>query len=341
MKSCTAPRAARRALLSVGSLFVVASLAITRPAEAQTLDPQCTAGARELEDGCQKAIDLYNFLAPQLGVMMSGGSPTVGERPGAPRMLRISFDVRANLITGSIPDIAVDTPSIDGARSTDYPVQRRTIGLPVVTAGVTVFTGVPVGRFRALATDALVSVSYLPELSRDELDMRVESSSWRLGGGARVALLQEPEGGSSLSLSYIDRGLPVVDVEGRTTEGDTITLSGLRASVRSWRLVGTHHLGFLGLRAGWGRDALTSGARLSAVVTGEGYQVRGEPFAFDHSSTRDNLFAGVSIDFRFASVAAEVGRIAEGPATATYNTFSGEKPEQQRTYGSLGVRVGL
>ena len=55
--------------------------------------------------------------------------------------------------------------------------------------------------------------------------------------------------------------------------------------------------------------------------------------------TRTNYFADVSFNFLLAHFVAEIGRVSGGDVT-TFNTFS-TAASAARTYGSLGIRIGL
>jgi len=65
------------------SAFVVAFVA--SKAVAQDLaTPKCPGGpplsaAQIAQDACQQAFDVYQFMAPQLGLALTGGNATAGQ----------------------------------------------------------------------------------------------------------------------------------------------------------------------------------------------------------------------------------------------------------------------
>ena len=63
------------------------------------------------------------------------------------------------------------------------------------------------------------------------------------------------------------------------------------------------------------------------------------PIALHISPTRTNYFADLSFNLLLAHFVAEVGRVTGGNVT-TFNTFSTDA-SAARTYGSLGIRIGL
>jgi len=73
------------------------------------------------------------------------------------------------------------------------------------------------------------------------------------------------------------------------------------------------------------------------------YDVNGDrpnaPIALHISPTRTNYFADLSFNFLLAHFVAEVGRVTGGNIT-TFNTFP-TSANVARTYGSLGIRIGL
>ena len=71
-----------RKVMVVGAgltLFLVAS------AGAQSAQSSCPAGtsvldpARQTQDACQMALDVFDLMAPQLGLALTGGNTTLGQ----------------------------------------------------------------------------------------------------------------------------------------------------------------------------------------------------------------------------------------------------------------------
>ena len=86
-----------------GRTFVAsAALAcmIAPAAMAQSeVDPRCTdpalvGASNEGQDACQKAIDLLNYMTPQLGTLIAGGNATIG------RFSALAREPLTDLVTG-------------------------------------------------------------------------------------------------------------------------------------------------------------------------------------------------------------------------------------------------
>jgi hypothetical protein len=60
-------------------LYIAVSLVATTAIQAQTgtVNPQCTAGVTQ--NACQKTIDLFQYMAPQFGILVTGGNAMLGQ----------------------------------------------------------------------------------------------------------------------------------------------------------------------------------------------------------------------------------------------------------------------
>ncbi|HZF73263.1 MAG TPA: hypothetical protein VEZ51_07515, partial [Gemmatimonadaceae bacterium] len=71
-------------LVSIAALAVAAT-SVQSQVDTQRCPPGTTNGlgvpdqARASQDACQKAIDLFKYMAPQLGTAIAGGNPTLGQ----------------------------------------------------------------------------------------------------------------------------------------------------------------------------------------------------------------------------------------------------------------------
>jgi len=95
--------------------------------------------------------------------------------------------------------------------------------------------------------------------------------------------------------------------------------------------------------AGVGQDKFDS--RVDSVVARVPYPTaatptRGSIVNLTQSLTRTNYFVNLTFSLLVAKLTAEVGQSTGGNVT-TFNTFDGAQPTGARTYGSLGVRVGI
>jgi hypothetical protein len=331
---------ARISALAALSLIGGAALAPTT-ASAQGVDPRCPAGSLPnfaTQDACQKAIDIFAFMTPQLGIGLVGGNATLGTGGALGGPGRFSIGIRGNGIRGRVPQVGDVSPTLTGAQQSDYGIDDQVVGLPAVEGALGLFAGIPLGVTHALALDALVSATYVPELSRSNVSISVPDGSFKLGFGGRLGLLEESFATPSVAVTYLRRDLPTTSIEAVSGD-DRISVSDIRVKTTAWRGVVGKSLGFFGIALGGGQDEYDSRATGTVRVTQSGISVDGGPYALDQKVTRTNLFADFSLNFPFIKFAVEIGRVSGGRID-TYNTFSGKRADDALTYASVGLRVG-
>lgn len=329
-------------LSAVTALFVVGAIAApaTR-ASAQGIDPRCpavTLQERAAQDACQKAIDIFGFMTPQLGIGLVGGNATLGTGGALGGPGRFSIGVRGNGIQGRVPQVTDVNASITGAQRSDYGIENQVVGLPAVEGALGLFGGVPVGVTHAFALDALVSATYVPELSRSNIAVSLPDGSLKLGYGGRLGVIQESFATPSVSLTYLKRDLPTTSIVA-TSGNDRITVDDISVKTTAWRAVAGKSIGFFGFAVGGGQDQYDSGASGSVVVNEGAISVNGGPYDLSQKVTRTNMFADASLNFPFVKFALEIGRVSGGKID-TYNTFSGKRADDALTYASVGIRIG-
>ena len=326
------------------TLFIATALLVSASAAgAQTVDPQCqNAGQPELRDGCQKAVDIFNYVAPQLGTVIAGGNATLGQGGTLGGFPHFAVSLRANAIVGSLPDVEAHTPSIDGtAVASTYPVNDQPLGLPSVDAAIGLFAGLPVPFVTKIGgVDLLLSAAYVPEYSTENLSIVVPDGSLKVGYGVRVGLLEESLIVPGIAATYFKRDLPTMNISGISGD-DTISVNNLALKTTAWRVTASKNLFIFGLALGAGQDRYESGADLAVVVQdGTNGSYRGEPFQFDQNVTRTTYFADLSFNLLIAKFVGEIGMVSGGDIP-TYNQFEGKKADDSRVYGSVGLRVGF
>lgn len=349
--------------------FVAAALvaAAVSPAHAQgnaqELYPNCSVATatKYLVDACVTANDLFSYMVPQLGVAIAGGNATLGTGSvlGTRGMIpRFTIGVRANVVKGNLPDVGqqFDTSGDLPFDTTGTAVQRnyankdQVLGAPTVDAAIGVFNGIPLGITRVGGVDLLVSASYLPEFDEEGEDVQVltPDGSLNFGFGARVGIIKETLAVPGVSFTYLQRGLPTVDItaridaEGSGDTPDTLTVSGLDLDARSWRLVASKSFLFFGLAAGVGQDTYESSGDLRAAVTANGTVYGGTDQVlvdFSREVTRTNMFLDLSLNLPVVKFVAEIGQVSGGDVN-TFSTFE-KKADDSQLYGSLGLRFGF
>ncbi|HEY9229680.1 MAG TPA: hypothetical protein VIP11_23725, partial [Gemmatimonadaceae bacterium] len=176
----------------VMSASVLSAQANTCPGGGQS--PTTVAGAQSnaIHDACTQAVDMFQFIAPQLGLALTGGNATLGQGGtlGGPGHFAIS--VRANGFRGDLPDVGnFTTPRITpNPTPQELPSDKEAFGLPVIDAAFGVFKGFPLGVTNVGGIDLLLSASYVPSYDRNNVKIEPETNL-KIGFGARLGLLEE------------------------------------------------------------------------------------------------------------------------------------------------------
>ena len=323
------------------ALSLVASAGAPTALAAQTIDPRCPGGSLQnlaVQDACQKAVDIFAFMAPQLGVGLVGGNAILGSGGTLGGPGRFSIGLRGNGLRGRLPQVESQGTVITGARQSDYGVDDQVVGLPAVEGALGLFGGIPLGITSALSLDALVSATYVPELSSNNVAISLPDGSLKLGYGARLGLIEESLVTPSVSLTYLRRDLPTTSLHA-TSGDDEISVNDISVKTSAWRGVVGKSFGFLGLAVGAGQDTYDSRATGLVQVTEAGFTVDSDPYAMAQKVTRTNMFVDFSLNFPFVKLAAEIGRVSGGTLD-TYNSFSGKRADDPLTYASVGLRIG-
>lgn len=334
-------------------VFTAAALVASASAlEAQNRTPTCATSSNQLQpaywtaDACEKAIDLFNYMAPQLGTAIAGGAPVQGKGGTLGGLGHFSIGVRANVVKGSLPQVTESSvqPQGGGPYQSAYTTKDQYIPMPVVDAALGVFKGIPLGVTRVGGIDLLANVAYAQDFNNENVDVRVDGSKFKFGYGARLGLLQESLVSPGLAVSVIRRDLPVVNVTGDVQSGTTnysLAVDQLSLKTTSWRAVASKSFLVFGLTAGVGQDEYKSGATATGTASGIAGlgTASSAPTVLTQKLTRTNVFGGVNVNILMVKLAAEIGQVSGG-TIETYNTFD-TKPDASRLYGSFGMRIGL
>jgi hypothetical protein len=335
-------------------LFVLFAALALGPASllAQGVDTQrCPPGtlygpgvpdqARASQDACQKAIDLFQYMAPQLGTSITGGNATLGQAGSLGGLGHFSAGIRINALQGSIPQVQNVTPSVNGAVQSKYDTKTQIIPMPSAELAIGVFKGLPLAITNVGGVDLLVSAAYLPEFTSSNVTVKVPNGSLKFGYGARVGILQESLLVPGVSVSYLHRELPTVNIAANSSS-DSLYVNNLSLKSNAWRLVASKGLLLFGLAAGFGQDKYESSTDISAHVAARALSpaANAGPVSLSQSITRTNVFADLSMNLLLFKLTGEIGQVSGGTIN-TYNTFSGKQAADSRIYGSVGARFGF
>ncbi|AHG90650.1 hypothetical protein J421_3113 [Gemmatirosa kalamazoonensis] len=326
--------------------FAVAAVAVQ--AEAQgTVSSACSSQLSVSQDACQKAVDLYNYMAPQLGVSITGGNAVIGNASTLGGLGHFTVGLRANVVRGQLPQTGNVTLSVSGPQSSNFAPRSQVLGLPTADAAIGIFKGLSVGLTNVGGIDALVSAFYVPDIDKDPVSVHATGGRLQLGYGARLGILQETSFVPGISVSVLQRDLPTVDLRARIGTSDSVRVTGLKAKTTAWRLAGSKSFLLVGLTAGVGQDRYDSRADASAFIAprqitqGITASFNGTVASPSQKMTRTNVFAGASVHLALLRIAAEVGRVSGGSVTTPYNKFGDRRADDPYTYASLGLRVGF
>jgi hypothetical protein len=334
---------ARMPGIAAACMIVVA--ANSQRATAQGLaSPSCnvTSGGSVglvAQDACQQAYDVYQLLAPELGLALTGGNATAGVGGVLGGLGHFSVGVRGNLFDGLLPDTKGSgyPVSTTGAQRQTLLTQSQVFGLPTADAAIGLFKGFPMPLTNVFGLDALVSAEYVPTINNNTFSL-TPSSNLQLGFGARVGLLSESIAFPAVSFTWIERDLPTIDIGVSSIgNGSTIGISNLSVKTRAWRIVASKSLLAFSVAAGVGRDDYSQSATMKGTVTTSSVSAS-ETVDAAQQLGRTNLFGDLSINLPILKIVFEVGD-AMGGTVQTYNSFSGGSADRSQVYGSFGLRL--
>lgn len=329
-----------------GLLPMLAAQSVT----AQGIDPQCPPGSfnsggspdntKIAQDACQKAIDLFKYTAPQLGAVLAGGSATQGITGTLGGIGHFSLGLRGNALRASLPEVDRVVPSTRGAQTSTYTLDSKPGGFVTGDLALGIFRGLPLGLTNVGGLDLLISATYVPTYTEGAFDVTLPGGRWKLGYGGKLGIIQETALLPGVSVSFLNRELPRVNIEG-TSGADVLFLDSLKVRSRSWRAVAGKSLLFLGIGGGFGQDTYNSDAAIRVSVAPRPASEGGSagPIQLSQEMKRNNIFGAVWFTSQVLRIVAEIGRVSGG-TIETYNQFDGAQPAANRTYGSIGFSFG-
>jgi hypothetical protein len=296
---------------------------------------------RASQDACQKAIDLFQYMAPQLGTSITGGNATLGQGGSLGGLGHFSLGLRVNVVQGSLPQVQNTTVSVNGATSTQFDTKTQILPMPTADLAIGIFKGLPLAITNVGGVDLLVSAAYLPEFNNSGVSVKVPNGSLKLGYGARVGILQESLLVPGVAVSYLRRDLPTVDITA-ASGNDSLAVDKLSLNTKAWRITASKSLLFIGLAAGFGQDKYESSTDVRAHVAARTLTpaANAGPVSLTQNLTRTNIFADVSMNLLVLKLTGEIGQVSGGTIN-TFNTFSGKQAADSRIYGSVGARFGF
>jgi hypothetical protein len=337
------------------SVAVLAGLSMMAVSRAGAQANTCPAGAvvagipdatRSAQDACQMAVDVFQVMAPQLGLALAGGNATLGRGSALGGPGHFSVGLRANVFNGDLPDISsFPAPSFDGrvqrTGTNALPVNQQLVGLPTADAAIGVFGGVPLGLTNIGGIDLLLSASFVPTIGDENDDVQIKPDrNLQLGYGVRVGLLQESIVVPGVSFTYLKRDLPTTSITGTSPNLD-VFVTDARVKTSAYRVVASKSLLLFGVAAGVGQDRYDESASVQGVARDNlGGSFTSPIVDLKQNLTRTNYFLDLSLNLPVLKVIGEVGQVSGGTVD-TYNEFESGRADKSRTYGSVGLRLGF
>jgi len=343
----------KKELLFVAGLSIVA----TTIAGAQDLTtPVCPPGnvgqpipnqARAAQDACQQAYDIYQYIAPQLGLALAGGNATLGQGSTLGGLGHFSVGVRANGFQGSLPDVSNYQPGVQGAvKNPALATSDHWVGFPTADAAIGLFGGFPLALTNVGGVDALLSAAYVPSYSNGSFSVSPKSS-FKMGYGVRVGLLSESIVVPGVSFTYLKRDLPTTSIAGNFSSGlvgqGSFKVDNVKVNTTAWRFVASKSLIMFGIAGGIGKDQYDQSADIAATVSTNIVGLPTASAAVPNTSQkmdRTTYFFDASFNLPLVKIVGEIGQVSGGKVQ-TYNGFAGGRADKNLQYFSLGLRFSL
>jgi len=309
-------------------LFLLASAS---PVFAQT--PECAGYVSNAQRVCAAAVDGTRAFHPVIGVLISGGNPTIGSAAALGGLGHASITLRANAVELVLPELAYDGSSTAVAAGDKFWAPA-----PLLEGALGVYKGMGSGL---LAVDLLGSAQLLPT---DQIDnMTVDAGARKIGDlavglgyGARVGLLREMGPLPAVSVSVMRRDIPQINY-GDVSDGDRYSY-GVDLHATNLRLVASKKLLVFDLAGGLGWDKYTGDAVIRFRDPVSGITQPAVPVELENTRVLGFLNAGMSLSVM--RLTAEVG-YQGGQDQELTTEFEDFDTTKGKFFAGLGLRVGF
>ncbi len=317
-----------RAVPLVSGMFLVA---LVSPVFAQT--PECSTYAGNAQRVCAAAVDGTRALHPLMGILVSGGNPTIGTAAPLGGLGHASLTLRANAVQVVLPDL-----TYNGSASSVPVGDKLWAPAPLIEGALGVYGGIGNGL---LAVDLLGSAQLLPtdQINNFTVDAdarQVGGVALGLGYGARLGLVRDRGPLPAVSVSIMRRDIPQLTY-GNVPAGDRFSY-GVDLHATNLRLVASKQLLFLDVAAGLGWDKYTGDAviQFRDPIT----NVAQPPIPVDLNSSRVLGFLNAGMSLSVVRLTAEVGY--QGGKDQNLSTdFEDFDTTKGKLFGGFGLRLSF
>jgi hypothetical protein len=305
---------------------------LTLASFASAQAPECTGYVSNAQRVCTAAVDGTRAFHPLLGILVSGGNPTIGTA-STMGLGHAAVTFRANATQVVLPDL-----TYNGASTTVPAGDKLFAPAPLVEGALGLFKGMSGGL---LALDILGSAQLLPTNQIDNFSVdasapRVGSIALGIGYGARIGILREAGPLPAVSLSLMRRDIPRL-AYGNINSGDAYAY-GLDLHATNLRLVASKQLLILGIAAGLGWDKYTGGAVITfrdpITLTPQ------PPIPVKLSASRGLAFVNGALNLSMVKLTGEVG-YQTGKDQNLSTDFEDFDTTRGKFFAGLGLRVGF
>jgi hypothetical protein len=317
--------------MRAASLFALFLLASASPVLAQT--PECAGYVSNAQRVCAAAVDGTRAFHPVIGVLISGGNPTIGTAAALGGLGHASVTLRANAVELVLPELAYDGSSTAVAAGDKFWAPA-----PLLEGALGIYKGMGSGL---LAIDLLGSAQLLPTNQID--NMTVEAGARKIGDialgigyGARVGLLRETGPLPAVSVSVMRRDIPQISY-GDVSDGDRYSY-GVDLHATNLRLVASKKLLVFDMAGGLGWDKYTGDAVIRFRDPISGITQPAVPVELENTRVLGFLNAGMSLSVM--RLTAEVG-YQGGKDQELVTEFEDFDTTKGKFFAGLGLRVGF
>jgi hypothetical protein len=305
---------------------------LTAVSSASAQAPECTGYVSNAQRVCTAAVDGTRAFHPLLGILVSGGNPTIGTASTL-GFGHAVVTLRANATEVVLPDL-----SYNGAGTTVPAGDKLFAPAPLVEGALGVSKGMSGGLF---ALDILGSAQLLPTTQIDNFSVasdapRVGSIALGIGYGARIGILREAGPLPAVSLSIMRREIPRIGY-GSISSGDAYGY-GLDLHATNLRLVASKQLLILGIAAGLGWDKYTGDAVINfrdpITLTPQ------PPIPVALNSSRGLAFVNAGLNLAVLKLTGEIG-YQTGEDQNLSTDFEDFDTTKGKFFAGLGLRVGF
>lgn len=333
-----------RVASAIAAAAVTGIASLSSHAQAQTTSGICAVSPAQLSgaDACRKALDLFAFMVPQIGVALAGGNPVLGEGGTLGGWPKRALALRLTAVDGVVPKNGIPVSPVAPSVASDFGAARAPIPVPSIDAAIGILPGIPAGLTNLFGVDAIVGVTYLPTVDKPRFDLSPAATNVAISYGVRVGALQESSLVPGISVSYVRRKLPTMTL-GYIPGNDTITIKDFSATANALRLVVSKRIAFFGVSGGVGRDEIEGAASMSATAneTLLGAPVRATIAlpTLQSKVTRTTAFVSASLGLPIVRIVGELGASRAGDLVPTLNAFGGRRANDRYRYGTVGLAL--